>query len=204
MQTITRVYDNYDNAKSAVRDLEAGGIASSQISLMANKTVSAAHDGVANASEAGPGAGVGAVVGGAAGLLAGLGIMAIPGVGPVVAAGWLASTALGAAVGGATGGILGALVDSGVPEDHAHVYSEAVRRGSTLLSVKAEDSQISAVNSILGRYKPIDPIVRRSEYQKTGWNEFDPTDEPYDVEGTDLSTLSESERQRQINRSRTL
>ncbi len=204
MQTITRVYDNYENAKSAVRDLEAGGIASGQISLMANKTISAAHDDVHNASEAGAGAGLGAIVGGTAGLLAGLGIMAIPGVGPVVAAGWLASTALGAAVGGATGGILGALVDSGVPEDHAHVYSEAVRRGSTLLAVRATDSQLSLINSILGRYQPIDPIIRRAEYQKTGWNEFDPNDEPYDVEGTEVSSLSESERQRQINRSRTL
>ena len=204
MQTITKVYDDYENARSAVRDLESGGISSDRISLLANKTVSAAHDDIAKASEAGTGAGLGAVVGGAAGLLAGLGIMAIPGVGPVVAAGWLASTALGAAVGGATGGILGALIDSGVPEDHAHVYSEAVRRGSTLLSVKAEDSQLSTVNSILGRYKPIDPIVRRSEYQKTGWNEFDPSDESYGIEDTDVSALSESERQRQINRSRTL
>lgn len=204
MQTITKVYDNYENARSAVRDLEAGGIAAGQISLVANKTVSAVHNEVSNASDAGAGAGLGAVVGGAAGLLAGLGIMAIPGVGPVVAAGWLASTALGAAVGGATGGILGALIDSGVPEDHAHVYSEAVRRGSTLLAVRATESQLSLVNSILGRYQPINPVVRRLEYQKSGWNEFDPSDEPYDVEEADSSSLNDAERERQIKRARSL
>ncbi len=207
MQTITKVYDSYNNARSAVRDLEAGGIAASQISIMANKSISGVQPDVMDASEAGAGAGLGAVVGGTAGLLTGLGIMAIPGVGPVVAAGWLATTVLGAAVGGATGGLLGALIDSGVPEEHAHVYSEAVRRGGTLLSIRAQDSQISLINAILGRYQPLDPVVRRSDYAKTGWNEFDPNDEPYDLAdtmtGADVSPV-ELERQRQNNRTRSL
>ena len=69
MQTITKVYDNYNNARSAVRDLEAGGIQSSQISMMANKRISDVHTDVSDASEAGAGAGLGAVVGGAAGLI---------------------------------------------------------------------------------------------------------------------------------------
>ena len=85
------------------------------------------------AEDAGKGAGIGAAVGGVGGLLTGLGLMAIPGVGPVVAAGWLAATAAGAvtgaAVGGAAGGIIGGLTDAGVSEDDAHVYAEGVRRG---------------------------------------------------------------------------
>jgi hypothetical protein len=67
---------------------------------------------------------VGAVVGGAAGLLAGIGLMAIPGVGPVVAAGWLVATLTGAAAGGATGGIIGALTQAGVSKEDADVYAE--------------------------------------------------------------------------------
>ena len=140
MITLTKVYTDYDKARRAVRELEARGIPSADISLVANQHVSELHDDVTETSGAGTGAGVGAMVGGAAGLLTGLGLLAIPGLGPVVAAGWLATTALGAVAGGATGGLLGALVGAGVPEEHAHVYSEAVRRGGTLLSVKTADA----------------------------------------------------------------
>jgi hypothetical protein len=174
MRTITKVYDSYSQARQAVADLEAAGISSSNISLVANKYVSEQYADVDDVSEAATGAGIGALVGGTAGLLAGLGLLAIPGIGPVVAAGWLASTALGVAAGGATGGIIGALVDAGEPEEHAHVYSEAVRRGGTLVSAKAEDRDVDKVQSILARHRPIDPINRGAEYKKGGWSRFDP------------------------------
>ena len=184
MQTITKVYDRYLQAQNAVKELEAAGIPSSEISLLANKTVSERHDDVEDASPAGTGAAIGAVAGGAAGLLTGLGLMAIPGIGPVVAAGWFATTALGALAGGATGGIVGALVDAGVSEDHAQVYSEAVRRGGTLLSVKTSDGQASRVHAILDRHQPIDPALRSDEYRKSGWNTFDPQAEAFDADAT--------------------
>lgn len=184
MQTITKVYDRYLQAQNAVKELESGGIASSEISLLANKSVSDLHADVDDASEAGTGAAIGAVAGGAAGLLTGLGLLAIPGVGPVVAAGWFATTALGAIAGGATGGIVGALVSSGVSEDHAHVYSEAVRRGGTLLSVKASDDDAPLVHAILDRHQPIDPNRQGTEYRKTGWKTFDPAAQPYDMDAT--------------------
>ena len=98
--TISRLYDNYTDAQQAVRRLEAAGVPHSDISIVANnsdswfnndKKVDRDHDGVDDRSEsAGKGAGIGAGVGGTAGLLAGLGLLAIPGLGPVVAAGWLA------------------------------------------------------------------------------------------------------------------
>ena len=120
MKTVTRLFDNYDDASDAVRELESTGIARSDISIVANNSDNWYDDDSSKAAEdAAGGAGLGAVVGGAGGLLTGLGIMAIPGVGPVVAAGWLVATAAGAlagaAVGGAAGGIVGALTDSGVP-----------------------------------------------------------------------------------------
>lgn len=185
MQTITKVYDRYERARQVVRELERAGIPSSSISLLANKIISEQHVDVAEASEAGTGAGIGAVVGGTAGLLTGLGLLAIPGLGPVVAAGWLATTALGAVA----GGIVGALIDAGVPEDQAHIYSEAVRRGGTLISVKADDSKAMIVHAILERHKPMDPIREGAEYRKTGWSEFDPDAPPFVPEGIEVERI---------------
>ena len=114
------------------------------------------------------------MVGGGAGLLAGLGLLAIPGLGPVVAAGWLAATAVGAAAGAATGGLVGALVGAGVSHGEAEVYSESVRRGGTLVSVRVPDEDASRIQAILDRFKPIDPAVRGAEYRKAGWNDLRP------------------------------
>nr|WP_265441097.1 hypothetical protein [Bradyrhizobium sp. SEMIA] len=104
--TISRLYDSYSDAEGAVTRLESAGVPHSDISIVANNSdnwyasqrgkVDRDHDGVDDRAEgAGAGAGIGAGIGGAAGLLAGLGLLAIPGLGPVVAAGWLASTAAG-------------------------------------------------------------------------------------------------------------
>src|SRR6186713_3549566 len=139
--TISRLYDNHTDAQQAVRRLETAGVPHSDISIVANNSdswfngdnkVDRDRDGVDDRAEgAGKGAGIGAGVGGAAGLLAGLGLLAIPGLGPVVAAGWLAATAAGAAIGAAggaaTGGIVGALKNAGHSEEEAEVYSEGVR-----------------------------------------------------------------------------
>ncbi len=177
MQTITKVFDDYDQAKRAVTALEAAGIHSSEISMIANNKTEELHANDDTVSEAGTGAGIGAAVGGAAGLLTGLGLMAIPGVGPVVAAGWLVSTAVGAVAGGATGGIVGSLVSSGLDDEHAHVYSEAVRRGGTLLSVRANDGQVDQVHAILDDHRPLDPTELGAEYRKSGWSKFETAEE---------------------------
>lgn len=117
MQTITKVYESYERARGAVDELEAAGIQSSEISLLANRHVSADYVDKDEASNASAGAGVGAVVGGGAGLLAGLGLLAIPGIGPIVAAGWLAATAAGAVAGGAAGGLVARLSTRDFPRN---------------------------------------------------------------------------------------
>ncbi len=122
---------------------------------------------------AGTGATLGTVLGGGAGLLAGLGMLAIPGVGPVVAAGWLIATAVGAGVGAASGGLIGSLVGAGVSETDAHVYAEGVRRGGTLVTVKAEDDQASMVERILDTHSPVDASARGDAYRAEGWSKFD-------------------------------
>ena len=130
---------------------------------------------------AGKGAGIGAGVGGAAGLLAGLGLLAIPGLGPVVAAGWLAATAVGAAAGAATGGIVGALTEAGVSKDEAPLYAEGVRRGGTLVSARVSDADRARLDAILNQ-SAVNLRDRSAAWQKSGWTTFDPASKPYDAE----------------------
>src|SRR3954464_3439319 len=189
--TISRLYDNYTDAQQAVRRLEAAGVPHSEISMVANnsdnwfnsdKTVDRDHDGVDDRAEgAGKGAGVGAGVGGAAGLLAGLGLLAIPGLGPVVAAGWLAATAVGAAAGAATGGVVGALTEAGVSDEDAHSYAEGVRRGGTLVSAKVPDADSARLDAILNE-SAVNLRDRSTAWQKDGWTSFDPASQPYGAE----------------------
>jgi hypothetical protein len=85
------------------------------------------------------GAGTGAVVGGILGWLAGIGSLAIPGLGPFIAAGPIMAVLGGAAVGGTLGGLTGALVGMGIPEFEAKIYEGKVRSGSCLIAVHADD-----------------------------------------------------------------
>jgi hypothetical protein len=183
MRTITGLFDSYSDAQSAVSRLESSGIAADDISIVSNNGDGRYTDESNAAEGAGTGAGIGALVGGAGGLLAGLGLMAIPGVGPVVAAGWLASTAVGAvagaAVGGATGGLIGALTDEGVPESDAHVYAEGVRRGGTLVTARVDDARYAEAEGILKGGSWVDPTARRRAYEQEGWKRFDPALDPY-------------------------
>jgi hypothetical protein len=179
MKTVARVYDTYAQARQVVEDLEDCGIASSDINLIANRHVCEETARIHQPSAAGPGASVGAALGAAAGLLAGLGVIAIPGLGPVVAAGALASTAAGAAAGAVTGGVVGALVKAGVPEREAEVYCEAVRRGGTMVSVRTSEDRVAYVEQIMDRHAPIDPAERRTFYAREGWKSFDPAAPPY-------------------------
>lgn len=178
MRTVSALFDTYDHAASAVRAVKDAGIPSGDIAIVANNAANDLPYQDDEAAEgAAAGAGVGAVAGGGAGLLAGLGAIAIPGVGPVIAGGWLLATAVGAvagaAVGGAAGGLLGALANAGVPEEDAHVYAEGVRRGGTLVTVRADESRLDAVEAILRNSAGVDLQRRRDDYLAEGWRGFD-------------------------------
>ena len=173
--TISRLYDRYADAERAVSQLEAAGIPQSDISIVANNSdewynsgkKDRDRDGVDDrADSAGKGAGIGAGIGGTAGLLAGLGLLAIPGLGPVVAAGWLAATAVGAAAGAATGGIIGALTEAGVSEEDAHTYAEGVRRGGTLVTARVPDADRTKFDAILEQ-SSVNIRDRRAMWQKS-------------------------------------
>lgn len=198
MRTVTGLFDDYDDARDAVRELEEAGVPSDDISIVANNTGGWYSTESSDAAEgAATGAGLGAAGGGVVGLLTGLGLMAIPGVGPVVAAGWLAATAAGAAAGavagGAAGGLIGALTDSGVDEEDAHVYAEGVRRGGTLVTARVEDRLVLEAETILKQRNRVDPVARRSIYAQEGWTRFDEDADPY--------SLDQVERERERHRS---
>src|SRR5207342_2868561 len=181
---LSRLYDDYAAATVVLQELESVGIPASEISIVASnaenwyssKGVTAPpskhdhnRDGVDDRAEgAATGASIGATVGGVAGLLAGLGMIAIPGIGPVVAAGWLASTAAVAAAGGVAGGLLGALTEAGVSEEDAHVYAEGVRRGGTLLTVRVPDGERMRIEAILER-SAVNIRERGLAYRQSGW-----------------------------------
>lgn len=192
--TIVKAYDHPAEAIRAIEHLESTGVKHDDISLVANNAEGwhsdkgIHHDRLHGGgrtgerdNKAGEGAGEGAATGGVlgagAGLLAGLGMLAIPGLGPVVAAGWLAATATGAAAGavagGLVGGLVGALTKEGVEKEDAEVYAENVRRGGALVVVRNPGSRRDEIERVLSEYKPSDTMARRGYYEESGWNGYD-------------------------------
>lgn len=138
------IVNSVTQAESIVDQLKAAGFSNNDISvLLPDKTGTRdfAHEKRTKAPEgATTGAGTGALLGGALGWLVGIGALAIPGVGPFVAAGPIAAALSGAAVGGAVGGIAGSLIGMGIPEYEAKRYEGKVREGGILISVHTENS----------------------------------------------------------------
>lgn len=162
MRTIAHTYSTYSEATSVVNALEGAGIPHSDISIISgDKTANTGGTGgtatgmtSGDASQgastgAGTGATLGTVLGGGAGLLAGLGSLAIPGVGPIVAAGWLVATLTGAGVGAAAGSLVGSLTGAGVSEADAQTYQQHVNEGGTLVTVRVDDSQAAQVEQLM-------------------------------------------------------
>lgn len=194
-KTVVGVFDNFSDAQAVVRELRESGFSSDDISLIANNAKGEFADydrghGVGSdkmddtaEEQAGSGAVAGAGIGAAVGLLVGVGLLAIPGVGPVLAAGPIAtalgSTALGAGIGAAAGGLVGPLVDAGVPRPEAETYSETVRRGGTLVMVRASDDMAQKAVDIMNRHNVVDIDDRSTSYRSSGWSGFDVNAEPY-------------------------
>ncbi|MBL0900762.1 MAG: hypothetical protein IBJ17_18955 [Reyranella sp.] len=75
--------------------------------------------------------------------------------------------------------MVGALVQSGVPEQEAEVYCEAVRRGGTMVSVRVAEADEQRARRIMDQHRPIDYLAREADYRRTGWSRFDPEADPY-------------------------
>jgi len=191
---VVGLFDNMADAHGAVQELTNAGFTSDNISIVANNASGETTNYDSSGSEAAEGAGAGAVggavLGGLGGLLVGLGALAIPGVGPVIAAGTLATalgtTAVGAGLGAAAGGLVGALVGAGIPEDDANLYAEGIRRGGALVTVQAStDAEADRAADILDRYNVVDIDERGASYRSSGWNRFDDSDTTYARGGVD-------------------
>src|SRR5882724_3071018 len=138
------IYSDRMRVERAVDDLKNNGYRNTDISVLFPQnagTKDFAHEKHTKAPEgATTGAGTGVVVGGALGWLAGIGALAIPGVGPFIAAGPIMAALAGAGVGGVVGGLTGALVGIGIPEYEAKRYEGRVKSGGILLSVHSDSS----------------------------------------------------------------
>lgn len=150
------IVTSQDLAEIVVSDLRTAGFSLNDISvLLPDKqgTRDFAHEKHTKAPEgAATGAATGGIAGGALGLLAGIGALAIPGFGPLIAAGPLLAALSGAAVGAGVGGLTGALVGMGIPELEAKQYEGKIRDGNVLISVHTEDSkEIDRVKDIFKR-----------------------------------------------------
>jgi len=183
MKTVVGTFDNIQNAYEAANDLVSAGYNRNDISVIATDTnnqyspyvqSSVQTKVVDTADDVGTGAGIGATIGGIGGLLVGLGALAIPGIGPVVAAGPLLAALTGAGVGAVAGGIVGALADLGIPDEEAGLYSEGLRRGDILVIAQVPDASVNAVTRILDRPGLVDIRKQADSWRASGWKNFDP------------------------------
>jgi uncharacterized protein (TIGR02271 family) len=218
-KTVIGLFETYTDAQDAVQELIDTGVNASDISLVANDARgefknfragvdSAAGDfdtrdqtgGTKGAEGATTGAVGGGVLGGALGLLAGIGALAIPGIGPVLAAGPLvaalgsagAGAVAGAGIGAAGGGLLGGLAGLGVPDEDANLYAEGVRRGGTLVTVQTDDTMAEQVADIFERHGAADLDERDMEWRQSGWSGFDTNAKPYTTKEIDTYRSAQS------------
>jgi uncharacterized protein (TIGR02271 family) len=154
-RTVVGIFPDRTSAERAIQRLIDAGFDRNRISLAmrregaAEPSVERGGPADTKAEEgAATGAGVGAVIGGAAGVLAGLGAIAIPGIGPLVAAGPILAGLAGVAAGGAVGGLAGALIGMGIPEEEARAYEAEVHQGNVLVTVEC-DGQCDRARDIL-------------------------------------------------------
>jgi len=167
MANVVGLFDTIDDAQAVIRELETGGFTKDRISFIAQNKQreygtqldhpEQLHGAERSQAAAGFGATGGSVIGGLGGLLVGLGAMTIPGIGPLIGAGTLATTlgitALGAGFGAATGGLVGVLVGAGIPEETAQIYTEGVLRGGALVMVNtATDAETERAAEVMQRH----------------------------------------------------
>ena len=143
-RSVFAIAKSWTQAEQIVGNLQTAGFAPSEISVLFPDTEGKRDMGHVKASKAPEGATTGGVAGGltggVVGLLAGIGALAIPGLGPFIAAGPIMAALSGASIGAATGGLVGALVGLGIPEIEAKRYEDKLRTGNYLIAVDAKDS----------------------------------------------------------------
>jgi hypothetical protein len=165
--TVVAVFDDRTDAQDAINALRDAGFMADNISILARDRDEAgrlAEDtGASVAAGAATGALAGGLLGGVAGWLVGIGALAIPGVGPIIAAGPLAAAIGGAAIGATGGGIIGALTGVGVPEEDARYYDTEFKRGGIVVTVQAH-GRYDEARTIMRQYGGRDTESRTATY----------------------------------------
>jgi uncharacterized membrane protein len=195
VKTIVASFDGYHPAQKVVLELINDGFMSRDIGIVASNVSGdyRSDDHVKVTDTAGntaTGAVTGGLLGGAAGLAASLMGLAIPGIGPIIAAGPLIAILSGAGAGAMAGGLIGALTEVGISEEHANYYAESVRRGGALVTVKADDARANRAAEIMRENGAVDIEERVSRWRESGWDGWNASAPPY--------TRSEAERERQL------
>lgn len=185
------LFSNRSEAEAALIELSKSGFDMDKVSVVNKNSDTEKIEGIVGSSDnsndrvadsAGTGAKVGGIGGGALGIIAGLGILAIPGIGPVAEiATVLANAVLGSAIGVAGGGLVGALVGWGLPEDKAKYYDERVHSsGDYLVMAEGNDSVIQAIQTVFANHNVRDWEVFRDPEHSTGTPLTTPSTAPVD------------------------
>lgn len=152
-RTVVAIFDQYENAEKAAREIKDKGLRTDDISLVAkhegaegnnNETTASMGRGPIN-DNISDGVVTGGILGGLAGLLIGAGSMVIPGLGIIAAAGPITGLLSGAV----TGGVVGGLVDLGIPENRSRQYETDIKAGKVLFSMKTDDDKVESISSVL-------------------------------------------------------
>ncbi len=147
MPKVIGVFDEQSQAEKAVDEIKSQGISDGEISIAAKEDSISREEGDSSYldQDLTTGAGIGGSLGGVAGLMTGVGALAIPGIGPLLAAGPIAAGLTGAAAGGLAGG----LVDMGIPEERGDYYESQVKEGAILAIVESEQDEIDQIASLM-------------------------------------------------------
>ena len=168
-QPLIRMYEAYPNAAQTAQELEAAGVLCCDISILTSHFVDRGTNGmtpdrpeltaIRNRSRAGAGYRAGLAIEAGTGPQSELAAFTIPDIGPVVAAGWLASLVEGPAASPATRGLADVLAAAGITERRARLYANGVRGGATLVAVRSDGAYHASTETIMRRHNPIDPEV---------------------------------------------
>jgi hypothetical protein len=185
MRSVYAMYDDISMARTVVDEMVAAGFNPNSVSVVvgdANRGYSkyvSEESRTADGSDAAEGAGIGAIIGGIGGLLLGLGALAIPGVGPAIAAGPIVAALGGAGIGAAAGGLIGALAEVGLEEGHVESFAEGIRRGHAAVIAQVPEERAGEARAIMERYQPMDVERQSEEWRRSGWSgrfESEPTE----------------------------
>ncbi len=182
-------FDSAADAANVARDLRAAGFLDGDVNMIINNAqrdpASASHDAAmkndppAVAEGAAEGAFAGGALGGMAGLAASVMGLAIPGIGPILAAGPIVAALAGAGTGAIAGGLIGSLADLGIQKSEAEYYAEAVRRGAALITVRVDATRADEALAIMRSHDAFDIKERVEQWRRSGWDRYDPDARPF-------------------------